>query len=241
MSIDARITDNGPEGPVTVVKGGPGFIKFRGNNTYSGGTYFLQGRIQVAGSEVGTGTNPDAFGSGPIFVFPGCYLYLNPVSMSPVLTNELYIAGDGTQQERLGAIRFQNAGWSLPGVINLIGDATIGGNNGTVVGRITGPFNMTFGSAGTVQGTLVLSGTSNDWTGDTTLQSRFFNGNGNNTLLNGASEVIPHGFGKGNVTVFSTAGNAHTWNLNGNSETINGLSTSPAATSTILNNSGGGA
>src|SRR6185295_4369926 len=48
--IDSQIADNGT-GAVTVVKSGQGGIKLRGHNTYSGGTYLLEGRVSIAGPE----------------------------------------------------------------------------------------------------------------------------------------------------------------------------------------------
>ena len=153
--IDSQIADNG-SGPVTVVKTGPGVIKFGGHNTYSGGTYLLQGRIQTAGNEVGT-PNPDVVGSGDLYLFPGSYLYLPSASGYTPFTNRIFMAGSGIQQEKLGAIRFSAAGWDIATNVILIGDATLGGNNGWVSGPISGPFNLTCGSAATVSGSLVLS------------------------------------------------------------------------------------
>src|SRR4030095_11562837 len=46
LIIDSKITDNGT-GRVTFVKIGPGSMKLRGHNTYSGGCYLLQGRVQL--------------------------------------------------------------------------------------------------------------------------------------------------------------------------------------------------
>src|SRR6185312_13796282 len=67
--FEPTIADNGT-GPVTFVKMGPGSIKLDGHNTFSGGLYLLQGRVQFAGSEIGN-DNPDGGGVGPIFVLPG--------------------------------------------------------------------------------------------------------------------------------------------------------------------------
>ena len=232
MAIDAQITDNGT-GPVTLVKGGPGYLKLRGHNTYSGGTYFLQGRIQLSGAEVGT-VNPDACGTGPCYVFPGCYLYLNPAAANTFFTNTLYIAGSGTQQEALGVIRFQNTGWVVSGTVNLIGDATIGGNNGQVSGQITGPFNLTLGSGATVSGSLILSNSANNWNGNTIMQNR---SGASSSLANAANEVIPNGLGFGNVIMSGFSGGTYTWDLSGFNETINGLSTIGTGPSCIITSS----
>lgn len=236
--VMAKITDTGT-GQVTVVKAGSGPLNLGGHNTHSGGTYMIQGRVQAGGGFVGT-INPDAYGSGPIYVLPGCYLYLNPAPPGgtiATLTNDLYLAGNGTQTEALGSIRFQNAGWEIASTVTLIGDATIGGNNGRpgITGRITGPFTLTMGSGATVVGVVRYANPNNDWTGGTLMQSR---NTGANAVENGASEIIPHGFDKGNVTMFGLAGGTITWNLNGFNETVNGLSTSNNGASCIIVNNG---
>jgi fibronectin-binding autotransporter adhesin len=107
MVIDCKVTDNG-SGPVTLIKTGPGFFKLRGHNTYSGGTYVLQGRIQLSGSEVGT-PNPDGVGTGPLYIFPGGDFFFAGTG-SPI-TNDMFIAGDAARQEQgIGAIR-TSGGW----------------------------------------------------------------------------------------------------------------------------------
>jgi fibronectin-binding autotransporter adhesin len=234
--IDCKVTDNG-SGPVSIIKAGPGFFKLRGHNTYSGGTYVLQGRIQLSGSEVGT-SNPDGIGTGPLYIFPGGYLFFAGTG-SPI-TNKMYIAGDAARQEQgIGAIR-TSGGWRVDGEVELIGDATIGGNGGLsggIAGRITGPFGLTLCSGGTVNGSISISNPNNDWTGNTIIQAR--NNQGANTFSSGGDECIPHGFGKGNVAMLGYSTGTITWNLNGFSETINGLSTpGNGPTCTILNNGG---
>src|SRR6185437_16693077 len=49
--IDSSIIDNGPNGAVTVIKTGSGYVKFRNHSSYSGGTYLLGGRVQLAGGD----------------------------------------------------------------------------------------------------------------------------------------------------------------------------------------------
>jgi fibronectin-binding autotransporter adhesin len=222
LDVDVQIADNGPGGQVTFVKGGPGYVKIRGHNTFTGGTYYLQGRIQFAGSDVGT-TNPDALGTGPAFVFPGAYCFAPP----PAFTNALFIAGNGTQQEALGAIRASGA---MTNTVTLIGDASIGGSGGNFIGQITGPFNLIIGSGTTVQGSVQFSNPTppgspgtNNWTGNTTIQASS-HAAGVNSFLNGTNGVIPHGFGYGNVLLAGlSATQTATWNLNGWNQTINGL------------------
>ena len=235
MRILTAITDNGT-GPVTVVKGGCGYVEFGSSNSYSGGTYFLQGRIQPTAPANGIPQNNYAFGTGDLYVFPGCYLYLNPATASgEALPNRVFVAGDGTQQEKLGCIRFQNPGWAITNTVTLIGDATIGGNNGIpgIMGQITGPFNLTFGSAATVNGSLCISSTNNNWTGNTTMQNR---SGASSSLICSNSYVIPHGFGKGNVIMSGVSGGTYMWDLHGFNETVNGLSTIGNAASCFISN-----
>jgi fibronectin-binding autotransporter adhesin len=235
--IDCKITDNGT-GPVTFVKTGPGSMKLRGHNTHSGGTYLLQGRVQFVGGEGGVGTgNADAGGTGPIYILPGCYLFPSGTAPAEPVTNEVFIAGNGTAGEPLGAIRMSSS-WVFTGPWTLIGDTTIGGNggiSGALQSKISGPFSLALCSRATVNGTVALANPENEWTGTTIMQAR--SNQGNNTFANGNSEVIPNGFGKGNVVMEGFAAGTIAWNLNGFSETINGLSTfGNGATCTIVNN-----
>jgi len=61
------------------------------------------------------------------------------------------------------------------------------------------------------------------------------NTGGNNTIINSNSEVIPNGFGKGNVVMQGFTPGSIIWNLNGFSETINGLSSIGASVAAGVN------
>jgi autotransporter-associated beta strand protein len=223
-SLDCQVTDNGT-GAVTLVKAGPGFLKLRNHNSYSGGTYILQGRIQLDNSLTGGTPIFDAFGTGPVFIFPGGNIFFSGTSPG-ALPNEFFVAGNSTQQEPgIGCIR-TTAGWAITNTVHLIGDTTIGGGgglSGCIGGKITGDFNLSLGSSGTVNSTLSISNSANDWTGDTTIQARTVNNSGNNSFISGGSEIIPNGFGKGNVIMVAGTVATVAWNLNGMTETINGL------------------
>jgi autotransporter-associated beta strand protein len=234
LNVEVKVTDNGT-GAVSVVKAGPGSMKFRGNNTYTGGTYILQGRFQLAGSEIGA-ANPDGFGTGPIFVMPGGQAFPSGVGTTTPITNAWFLAGNGIS-DNVGAIRLSSGG-VLSGQITLIGDTRLGGggaNNssgaaggGILSGKITGPFNLDFGAvgnSGSGHNVAIISNPANDWTGNTTLVGRTGGNVGNTRLVLGANEVIPNGVGKGNV-IIGNAGNTAsttTLDLNGFNETINGL------------------
>lgn len=245
MAIDSSIINNGV-GAVTLVKAGPGYLKLRNHNSHSGGTYILQGRVQ--GENNLTGGTPiwDVFGSGDVYIFPGGTVFFSGTAPAQPFPNRFFIAGSGTQQENgIGAFRTVG-GWVPTNTVTLIGDATIGGNGGTsgaIAGRITGPFSLTLGSVATVTGTLSISNPNNDWTGTTILSTRTSGGTAplGNIFVSGASDIIPNGFGKGNVLMAGAGSSASprsiTWNLNGFNETINGLgNTGPSEGSIIVNN-----
>lgn len=82
-------------------------------------------------------------------------------------------------------------------------------------------------------GAVVLANPANDYAGDTTVATQWAGYNGATAQLKlGASDVIPHGAGKGNL-VLNDGG---TVDLNGFGETVNGLS-SAAAGALITNSS----
>jgi fibronectin-binding autotransporter adhesin len=223
--MECQITDNGT-GPVSFVKTGPGPMKLDGHNTFSGGLYLLQGRLQLAGSEIGTG-NPGGGGTGPIYVYPGAELFPSGTSTNPIVNN-IFLSGNGVS-DGVGAIRL--SGVFSNGVITLIGDSRLGGGTATVpiYDQITGAFNLDIGATGNSGGSgfnngCLLYNQSNNWSGNTTIVGR--TGTAGNTLLrNGTNDVIPDGFGKGNLQ-FGNSGNTVSitaWDLNGFNETINGL------------------
>jgi len=228
--LEPLIADNGT-GAVTVVKMGPGSIKLDGHNTFSGGLYLLQGRVQFAGSEIGN-ANPDGGGSGPIYVLPGAYLFPSGIGTGAIITNAMFVAGAGDAHEPLGAFR----GGTYSGVVTLIGDASFGGN-AIFNGPIVGPYTVTLGSAATVNGGANLNSSADNWTGDTIMTAR--NNSGANTITCGDNNVIPNGFGYGNVSLVGFAVGTITWNLNGFNQTVNGLSSTGTGTSIFIENTTG--
>ena len=113
--------------------------------------------------------------------------------------------------------------------------------NGTIRGQITGPGGLVVG-AGTANGsgTLVIGGDiANDYAGDTLINNDATLGgakpNASNTLQIAATRnnVMPHGVGKGNVILNAISGTiTATFDLNGTSQTINGLASTAASAST---------
>ncbi len=227
LIFECTISDNG-SGPVSFVKAGPGPMKLDGHNTFSGGLYLLQGRLQLAGSEIGTG-NPGGGGTGPIYVYPGAELFPSGAGTIPI-TNNIFLSGNGVS-DGVGSIRL--SGVFSNGVITLIGDSRLGGGSTNftaatpIYDKITGTFNLDFGAtgnSGSAGNGAILYNQSNDWSGNTTIVGRTGT-TGNTVLMNGTNDVIPDGFGKGNV-VFGNSGNTVSitaWDLHGFNETINGL------------------
>jgi fibronectin-binding autotransporter adhesin len=218
IGILSTITNNGT-GPVTIVKTGLASSYFQSANSYSGGTYINQGHIQ--------GNAGTSFGTGPVYVAAGGQAFLNATA---TFANNIFITGTGLPQDNTGALRFSNA--TVTGNITLEGNSRVnlnGNATANVNGQITGPYSLDYYANGGANTTpnLVLGNTGNNWTGGTNIISGPNNGNTvNATLRLGAAEVIPHGASAGSVSLSATASSTTAKariDLNGFSETINGL------------------
>jgi len=207
------IVNNGA-GAVTVVKSGSGYASLAAANSYTGGTYIEGGRLRF-----GAG---GCYGYGPVYIFPGGYTYVNSTA---VVTNDFFLSGSGSQQEPgNGAIRYGPNAAFFTGNITLIGDTEIGGQSGGgILGPISGPFKLILGATLTINGDTMLANTNNSWSGGTLITAR--TNSGVNSLTMSNSEVIPNGFGKGNVSMQGFSSGLIFWNMHGFNETINGLST----------------
>lgn len=224
LVVNSAIVDNGT-GVVSITKTGLATLVLNGTNTFTGGTFINQG--VVIGNSLG------AFGGGGRDV---TVVNSGQVSLGNAGTyaNNFNLSGTG--------LVITNGG-TVGGAVTLLGDTNFSGT-GTVSGKITGDFNLT-----NSQGTYTLSNTANDYSGN-------FGVNGVSTLGGlannaagvklGASEVLSHGAGKGNVwlTISSGATGLVTLDLNGFNETINGLisggSSAKWADARVINTSGSG-
>ncbi len=181
LIFEAKITDNPAGGAVTFIKTGPNSMKLGGHNTYSGGTYLLEGRVQLTGTELtgsanpqqvadGRGTagsamtaanlsNPGGFGTGPVYIFPGAQVFPSGINAAnAVIPNDFFFAGSGFAAENDGAFRLGSV--NLTGKLTLIGDGMIAGaGTGILSGQITGNFNLTLGTSATINTSLVLANT----------------------------------------------------------------------------------
>jgi len=230
LTVNSAIKDNGP-GVVSVTSMG-GYATFAATNTYSGGTYIDAGRISP--SVVGS------FGTGPVYIFAGA-----EVNPGLPLANNFFLAGNGTAENAgMGALRLFGSA-RLTGTITLMDTASVGANNVTsgvgLAGQITGPGGLTIGAptatatgAGVVAiGPLTGSATANNYAGVTTIAGTA-GGTVNSTLLIAAAadnNIMPHGLTgsfsgglTGNLVLGATAANrAAIFDLNGSTQTINGL------------------
>lgn len=233
LQVYSSIKDNGT-GAVTVVKGATGELVLHGNNSYTGGTVITLGRL--------TNRTTTALGTGVVTILPGGQLYMNAN-----VTNDFVISGTGSGETVVpGAIRMNSS--TISGTITLAGDAVLGSHTGNglgnniITGRITGDYQLGISAGNAGGGRFSLRNAANDFTGG--LHINGLNGiatalsSQNVTLRVDGAEVIPHGAGKGNVTLTggTVAGNFATLDLFGNTETINGLASAGTAANTRVTN-----
>lgn len=236
VTLRSSIRDNGT-GAVTFIRtGAGGQVVISGVNTHTGGSVFTQGRTRV--------DNVGGLGSGLVTVTTGGQLWMNA---SGTYAQAFSLSGTGYGESGVpGALRMAG-GQVLSGVITLTGDTRIGAVNAnsasTLSGKITGDYalDLSGGAGGT--NIIVLSNTMNDFTGNLSLNTNLNGTSAFNaalvTVRLGASEVIPNGFGKGNV-VLSGGTSAVTLDLNGFSETINSLISYGTHANTFVTNNATG-
>jgi autotransporter-associated beta strand protein len=231
--VNSVIANNG-SGEVSLTKTGFEALQLGGANTYTGDTYVHRGILEstVANNLGGTGANVYAYAqsdsSGGQVILAGAGDY----------TNNFFINGNGTivtpssVSFNFGALAFGNTNATVSGDITLLGDSRIGRMNGVtdatqgflISGKISGNYQLAFGTGSQQGGAYRLSNTANDWSGNTQLSISATSGESLDLWL-GASNVLPDGTGKGNI-VFnrgSTGSNQVRLNLNGFDETVNAL------------------
>lgn len=246
VRFDDNIVDNG-SGAVSIVVNGYAAqtngadnnvtLYLTGNNTYSGGTIINSGRAEA--------TNGSGFGTGPITIGEGGQLYDSKSNYT--LSNTINIiggaGGSGTVLfNRPAAIRANGRTLTLSGTINLLGDASV---DGTLIftGQITGngafQVGTTSNSASPSPSVTLNNATANpnNYTGNTIITE--------GTLTLGASNQLPDAVSNvndvGNL-ILNSSQSAATLNLNGFSDTINGLSSSGSTVNTsVVTNSASGA
>jgi autotransporter-associated beta strand protein len=205
------------------------FLLSNGANTFSGG-------IVLANSAGGTRMAPGAitagaYGTGPIAVGEvatdrvGIYF----ATANQTLTNPI-IANTGLGTDRVGTFRADATGIVLTGTMTAgASDFTVSTNGTggvTMTGKVTGNNGLKLlshtlgGTALTV--TLSNAAGSNDYLGNTTINENPQAAR-NYTLALGAADQIPNGIGKGDLIINTNGTGVGKFNLNGFSDTINGL------------------
>jgi len=267
--INSVITDNnllGNAAPVSVTMAGSYFQMNGGGNTattntYSGGTYILQGRCSQPGRYT--------FGSGPVYIVPG-----GQANMGCQTSNTFYIEGTGSVESGgMGALRLYSASLAngytgnLPGTIYLMGNANVCADNINVAsqmiglsGQITGPGGLGISGPTATHGYGIINigstnGTTdipNNYAGNTTVNNITTGTTGSTLLIANSADnnIMPHGATgsyaggpTGNLILNANASTrSATFDVNGSTQTINGListATSPA-TDFVQDSAGGG-
>ena len=209
-------------GPTKLIKQGSGVQALYSASNYSGGTDITGGSIFAY--------NSAALGTGAVSVGNNANYAAWWNTGTPVIANNFTLNGMGGNpgDGNKDAIYADGGGggygeYFLTGSVTLAATSNIGGhntNNLRIDGQITGPGGLTKGAGrGDENNTLTLANPANDYAGNTNVTV--------GTLKLGASEVIPHGAGKGTVAVSGGA----TLDLAGHNETINNLSGAGTVTS----------
>ncbi len=190
-------------------------------NTYTDGTAVTNSLLILGtGGTAANTSNAAAMGTGTVTVNAGGQVRLwikNDAAFT--IANPFTLNG--------GTVHNEDGNYTLSGAIALTATSTLsakwGAKDLNVSGKITGAGGLTIQNVNANNGgAVVLSNNTNDYSGTTTIT---------NNLRLGASQVIPDGAGKGNVSL------AGSLNLNGNSETINGLTGTGTVTTGVVGTS----
>jgi fibronectin-binding autotransporter adhesin len=230
--------------PTKLVKIGNNVWRLTASDSYSGGTFIKAGRL--------TGANAGSYGTGLVTVTNSGQALLTAAA---AFANNFSISGIGIASQptgealdNFGAIFLGANGVSISGAVTLDADARITARGatttgGAIDGQISGNFNLELGHGGGTgltgsgDGIITLSNPTNNWSGNTIISHGV-------VKAGGTGEVIPNGAGKGNVVLNGSGalsgGNVGSvLDLNGLTETINGLvSSNNAALCSVINNGG---
>ena len=232
-NADSRVLDN----PLNTFSGG----LVLGQN--SSGTRLVMTTTPQTTGTAGALTN-GIYGTGPIIVGQaatdkaGIFINGNGVTVLNDVTSNTAAGTD-----RVGTFRIDTVNNVLAGTLTA-GEApmalsTNGTGSVTVSGKVTGTngFQLLSHSQQTatmsLSATLANTGAANDYQGDTIINQSAV-ADKSFSLLLGAADQIPNGTGKGNLVVNTATTGVGTLNLNGFSETINGLSGNGTVTSATV-------
>lgn len=188
-----------------ITKTGDGEFRLSGDNSYTGGTTLTGGVTRISG-DAALGAVPGSPGVNVTLDGGGIK---NNDSTPVIHANRTILLG--------AAGGWFTSGWGKPTTIN---------------GRVTGVGSLTVNND---WGQVILANTANDYAGDTIIGGELTGFYENSaTLRLGASEVLPHGSGKGTVVFNASAGGTATLDLNGRSETVNMLSATGDGTARVI-------
>jgi autotransporter-associated beta strand protein len=226
LIIGTTVIDNGG-GAVSVNE--VGSLNWNNNNTYSGGTYINNGECYLNGSTVRLGT-------GPVYVFPGARFDAGGAN-GATFANNFFIGGIGyystfNANVYAGAIKGSYNG-TFSGLITLMGDAQIDPNAGgspntcTFSGGFAGKGSLTIGGAANLTAGNATFGGNCSFTGDAIVDATAnANGGAGIIISSGANNILNNG---GNVNLIGGSSGIALLDLNGTTQTINGLA-SPSGT-----------
>jgi fibronectin-binding autotransporter adhesin len=198
--IFSAITDNGDQ-PVTLVKNGPGSIRFLGTNTFTGGIIVNQGSVDFGASALNN--NPITFNANAFFYTAGSHvtsggITLNNGSQVTICNNNssftvnanvtgtggisaaqggqgaITLNLNGTGNTFSGPIRFTANNGSQPATINvgsLVDTDTFGTGNITFCAGTATPTANTFGIASTATEPITLTNRNFEMAGDLVLHT----------------------------------------------------------------------
>jgi autotransporter-associated beta strand protein len=244
-TITSVLADNG--GALGITHDSAGTWILTGNNIYTGTTTASGGALG-AGSDTAFGAGSLSINNATIFAYGADRTLSLAVSEANSTGAVATFAGDYSLTFN-GA--WTNGTTSASGRFlrnNIISGKTLTINGDYTFNGVTTGTNMNFDGSGDtiingiISNTLATMGITYVGTGSLTLGgANTYNGAtnvSNGVLKLGASEVIPDGTGKGNVAINPAVGVTATLDLNGKSETINGLTANGAGTAIIDNTSG---
>jgi autotransporter-associated beta strand protein len=231
------IVDNGT-GPVTVVKVGTGSVILGKASTYSGGTYIDQGFIQC--------NDNASFGLGDVYIASGAGTVLAN-NNNGVANNFHLVPGVGVPTQPLPVDLYFRGGNTLSGTITLQGPPATYPSPGcriglqvssvaTLAGQITGPGTLELLVGATATNTADgftfsnVTANANNWTGGLIL-SVYTNATANsgNTNASFTTRLGANNQLAGNTVTMLPIRYTNRFDLNGFSDTIGGLITTPNA------------
>jgi autotransporter-associated beta strand protein len=254
--ITSNLANDGGGGVLSVAHDSGGTWILTGNNSYTGGTSVTAGALGIGHNSAFGGVGTLTISNGSVFAHGGDRVISNPITQSATSGTgatffgdySITLAGPWADPSTTSSSRFIRNN-IVTGKTLTIGTYTVGaaltsstgvtfdGSGDTI---ITGPITnfsdatngLNFGVFYAGTGSLTLGNSGNAYTGATTITS--------GTIRLGAGEVIPNGAvnpANNRVVINPAVGVSATLDLNGNTETINGLTANGAGNIFIDNTS----